>query len=353
MNEKLQNVSANFKVHSRYIPFFLFFSTISVAALLTLDTPDRIGFNFMFLQVVARICVPMLLLMAAYDFFKQHEVRKDYLQESICMVRKGVVFYLVYAVIYLIMKYFVPFWAEGGRPSFNSYLYFLRGLVAGDPPCSWMILSFLVGIVLVSCLLSLRQRPLTILLIAFLFHTVSIFTEIYFNAIMKFHSVVQVWGMYTRFFVTTRNGLFFGFFWCALGYYLTVQRGVAHGKHMLFFWMLTVIAMIVEHTFAYSMGWARDFKSSFMMIPVCVYMFLSISDSTQFSGRFFDLQSIFNKQMFIAFMILPLIALGAKHMGVPAGGSLFILTLSVDLASSYVLAVFFAKINIKGLKLHG
>jgi hypothetical protein len=120
---------------------------------------------------------------------------------------------------------------------------------------------------------------------------------------------------------------------------------------MFFFLGVAGFAMIVEHSFAFSMSWARDYKSSFMMIPVCVSLFLLISYSNRSSGRFFDPHSLFNKWMFITFMLLPQSELVASQLGVPLGMMLFVLTISISLIISYFLAVFSGKIHIKGYNL--
>ena len=179
-------------------------------------------FNFVVLQVVARVIVPILFLMAAHDFFLLHRDKKELLQGSLYLVKRGIVLYIIYASLYLTSKYLMPaFFGEAG----SLYgIRFLRGIIAGEAPCSWMILSFLVGVVLVAYLVTIQQRPVTILIISFLLHTVSIFTEIYFYAIMHIDSAPIIWSTYYKFFVTTRNGLFYGFFWCMLGYILSFAR---------------------------------------------------------------------------------------------------------------------------------
>lgn len=100
-----------------------------------------------------------------------------------------------------------------------------------------------------------------------------------FGCLETYYAAFQNWGFiqpvdtYFSIFVTTRNGLFFGIIYVALGIAIArenLDTKIKHSlaKSILFFVLLFIEAQVVRY-----FGWAKDYNMYFMAIPFIYYWF--------------------------------------------------------------------------------
>ena len=107
--------------------------------------------------------------------------------------------------------------------------------------------ALFVSVLIVSLLLKINLKPSRILLVAFIFYFVGLFDSSWYGIILPLRTgIPTVWNIMRiakRVFVTTRNGLFFGFVYVSAGMYFANYRyrmkktkvGIGFSISMLFY----------------------------------------------------------------------------------------------------------------------
>lgn len=284
--------------YANIMNIFYAYSVIGVIAILSRAFSDvNVHLEWLIRENLTRFFVPIIFLIASCRFFT---VSKNVPKAYFSLLKNGVPIYLMYTGIWILCKLWVL--------EFSSYgvKHVLQVFIAGRAPCTWMILAYIVGLGLVVLLRKLGLSQRSIIGISFLLYLSSISSEAYFHLFYDEGIVAACYKMYSHYFITTRNGLFYGFFWCAIGLAssnisLLTLKNVR--KKMLFGAILFLVLMLGEHYYAYVQHWPRDYKSSFMLIPtsVCTFLFLLSFETHSLSEPY----RFFRDWMFIAFMLIP------------------------------------------------
>jgi serine/alanine racemase len=299
----LKSENFNYKVGSaslNVLNIFYIFSWIGVNAILVRAFSGiNIHLDWLIRENLTRIIVPIIFLIASAHFFRTNKrISGTYTKAYFNSLRKGFLIYIIYTGIWTFLYY--------GKHFFHSFNVFevLRIIIGGKAPCAWMILAYIVGIGIVILLSRFGISTRNIIILSFFLYLISISTEIYFNLFYS-HGLLETWfNIYSKYFVTTRNGVFYGFFWCSIG--LASSR-IDYDKSnnirsiLLLLFLLFFLLMICEHYYAFVHNWPRDYKSSFMLIPTSLALFIFLMSFNEPSKSY----KFFRDCIFIAFLLSP------------------------------------------------
>ncbi len=155
--------------------------------------------------LITRLCVPFFFVASSYFFFLKDTAPFKYIQRLFVM-------YLIWSVIYL------PFdWVELGTMTFPKILE--RYLWIGNGHALWYLCGSIIGFV-IAYALSRILSPKTVLVIAVIILSIGCLKSTYAPVLNRFLPIEA------SDFLGSRNGLFYGFPYYALGMYIAkVKEG--------------------------------------------------------------------------------------------------------------------------------
>lgn len=186
----------------------LFFALLVIAI-----HTEPFGFSFLLdkaLGVITRLCVPFFFVTSSYLFFK-----KD--SKPLAYVKRIFVLYLVWCILYLSINF-----ASIKRMSLPDLIvhYFWNG-----HDVLWYLMASIIGF-LITYVLSRKIKPMPILIIGIIFLLVGCIKSTYVPLVRNLFSIdiPDLLG--------SRNGLFYGFPYYALGLFIAKQESENTSKKL-------------------------------------------------------------------------------------------------------------------------
>ena len=177
-------------------------------------------FSYEFQQVFCRLAVPFFFLSSGFFLGgKLKDSRKlfQYLKHIATM-------YFIWTALYfpqMIQKY----WEAGSSFWENVKNLLLRIFVIGSYIQLWYLLATLSAVLLLYLLLVKMKHSLRLVLwLSALLYIVGVLGNSYREILYHMPVVGHLFRQYLELFFTTRNGLFFGFFFVTVGYHISQNR---------------------------------------------------------------------------------------------------------------------------------
>lgn len=176
--------------------------------------------NFGTQNYLARVAVPFFFM--ASGFFLYRKTDKD--NFNISHTKKYIVrllkLYLIWTAIYspLIIKYII----KGEKGIIHGILNFIRNCIfSGTYTQFWYLNGLIVAVIIISFLLYKKVKPNNIIAISIVLYIIGLFGISYCGLLLPIKNTMpKLWDilkMIKKVMGTTRNGLFFGFFFVSLG----------------------------------------------------------------------------------------------------------------------------------------
>jgi serine/alanine racemase len=217
--------------------------------------------DFSSAQIVARIAVPFFFISSGY-FLGTNGLSKSTLIKSL---KKNLKLYLIWTLIYLPISFIFY------MPVYNNIL--LNLTVIGFYYHLWFIPALIFSIIVIY-LLSHYLKPLSITLIAFVFFFIGVFGDAY-HGVLPTGFILDSMNQYLDIFTTTRNGLFFGFFFVSLGYLIQktqTQKKISVRLSWIGF-ILSYALMFVEMGLLMTYSTPFEYNMYFSIIPTTFFLF--------------------------------------------------------------------------------
>ncbi|MEF9983520.1 MAG: acyltransferase [Oscillospiraceae bacterium] len=233
--------------------------------------------NFELNQILARLAVPFFFLTASYFFFKKIDTSSsDYFDVNSQYFRKYIkrlcLLYIIWSGIYFI--YITYSWFQSDESITNFIFSAIRGLLlTGVADYLWYMAALIFATVTIYFSLKYISIKSTIL-IGFALYIIGLFGDSYFGFIVNTPVIGSIFKRYNLLFLTTRNGLFFGIIFIALGAYLAKNNFVTTSKKLIILFTLSFLLMSIE---AFTLGLLhipKDYNMYFFLVPTTVFLFL-------------------------------------------------------------------------------
>jgi surface polysaccharide O-acyltransferase-like enzyme len=227
--------------------------------------------NFVVINILGRFAVPFFFISSG--FFVSMKSREDpaYFRKYIVSLIKT---YMFWSILYIPCGYQ---WLQNNMdiPYFLYPLALLLGfLYLGTYYHLWYMPALIFSLLVVEWYTKQhRHRPL--LSIAFILFCIGSLETYY--GIVTVSPVQAVIDNYMTVFFTTRNGLFFGLFFVACGYYLSKQERWLHVEHKKL-WLSFCLLILMAEAYILNQTDTLNFNFLIMLAPCTIFLFLCLRD---------------------------------------------------------------------------
>ena len=225
--------------------------------------------NFILTRVIARVAVPFLFITAGYYFFVKSRSKAQFMQ----YMKKLGVTYLIWSVVYLPVNLYV--WSNEGFTKEWLLQYVQQVFFVGTYYHLWFLPALMLAIAFVYYahkLLSFRQ----IAAISLVLYLIGLLADSYYRLTVQIPVLREIVSGYLAVFEYSRNGLFFGLPFVALGALMAKELPqwklsdaiCEFGLLFSFGWMVFEAALLRI------LGWPIHDRMYLMLVPTVVFGFI-------------------------------------------------------------------------------
>ena len=234
--------------------------------------------NFYVQDCLARIAIPYFFICAGFFLYKKTSYQDFEIKRSLKYVLTLFEQYLLWTIIYFPIK--VRELYINNKGVMHSVLLFIRDFfVVGSYTHLWFLPALISAVLCVSFLLYKRVKPVTITLISLVLYLLGLLSQSWYGIIVFLKQCVPVvWRglvITQKIIVTSRNGVFYGFLFVAIGMLFAYYKDIFHFRLLYNVVGVTIscFLLILEAGFCNKQGYARVQDMYFMLIPTAFFLF--------------------------------------------------------------------------------
>ncbi len=229
--------------------------------------------NFWFTQILCRLMIPFFFLASGY--FAANKLNDK--AKTGTYLKRILLMYLIYTVIFF--PFVVQEYQKAEYSLVQGIIFFLRDFfLVGSYFHLWYFLALMVAVaflyVMINCW---KLQDKTILLITGVLYCIGTMGNAYRNVWVHIPFINAIFSAYETVFKTTVNGIFFGSFLVAIGYYVRKNSDKIKYKRywayaILFFLLMNVeeyFARAITHHSGQSMLFSTPFAATALFLMVC------------------------------------------------------------------------------------
>ena len=255
--------------------------------------------SFIFVDGICRVAVPFYFIVSGYFCFRKKNI-EGYLKSIITL-------YLVWTVIYL------PVIINGmitDNPKGHSAAYviirwiILQFSLSGSYFHLWYINATFWGVLIVYILLKVGIKPKGVLIISAAVYLAGLLGQSY-HGLIAGTPVERIFQLYCKVFSSTRNGLFIGFPFIAMGAYISEKHICMPVKKSLPLFFIGIALLIFEVLFTRQNTAPADYNS-YIFLPLCAFalFMLSLNIESATPGKYRPLRDISVITFFVHMYVL-------------------------------------------------
>jgi len=216
--------------------------------------------NFCVIEYFTRVSVPVFFVISSFLIIRKALIKKDdnkgYDIDHKYVLKKCFNYFRLYLIWTFIYLFFIIKSVLHGR---KTVLLIIRDFFfTGSYLHLWYLPSIIVGILIVTFLVKKGLSFNSILILAFIFYIIGLSGHTYYgltNELRKIEIFQKIYDWYFKIFYTTRNGLFEGFIFCAVGLKIAEkennilsENSNSHINNLIFFagFVISLIIVIFE-----------------------------------------------------------------------------------------------------------
>lgn len=228
--------------------------------------------NYFIVSVLARLAVPFFFVTSGFFFGKKISLEKkqfEDLPKLLSMLKRLATLYFIWSIMYLPLQFYS--WLNSNRNMGYWLTYLQKAIFEGSYYTLWYLVGLIVAL-FVSYLLFKLFKPRLVLLLSFILFVIGTLFQSYYEV----WSQMAWFDWYYNFFLTTRNGLFFGTFFVSLGIFLAHTRRNFTLQANITLFVVTFLLLTFE---AFNMMNSEFPKGSGMWImlgPTVLFLFLGL-----------------------------------------------------------------------------
>lgn len=224
--------------------------------------------NSFFRSYLGRIAVPFFLLSAGFFLFRKTASQPFSAAPSKAYVLRILRLYVLWTILYL--PWIIREARESGKNLLTGLLSFLRNfLLTGSYSHLWYLPALAVAAALVGWLLRKGLRPGYILAASALLYCIGLLGQGWFFLLRPLQgtALYSLLRLYEKIFTTTRNGLFFGFPYVAMGMYLAYHPSKLSKRRSGVGFLISMVLLYLEVSFTRSKGEAPGTDMYLFLLP--------------------------------------------------------------------------------------
>ena len=311
MNEKTQDNKKQF--YAIDIIKFVFAFIVVAAHMFPFSSYSEKG-DFLLVQGLARIILPFFFITAAFLFFrysnislKEDPVLKKRLWRYIermsilfffwslvinLFLALGWLLYGVKAGVFQLLRSFflpvgyalvindtlfqvLPFSSAWRLASFKTFLFHL--IQPFNQYHLWYFPALIFGLLFIY-LLFRYVKPVFVLSLSMALFVLGSLADSYYGATASLPWLHKLTDIYLKMFETSRNGIFYGILFLAIGAFLARRPLYLKAKRARNLFILFFIGLFVESGILKYYSWQRDYNFLYTAIPAAIFLFLWLKE---------------------------------------------------------------------------
>lgn len=229
--------------------------------------------NFWLTQILARIAVPFFFITSGFFGYLAMQEKTKFIK----YIKRIIKLYLLYTIVYL--PRIIYGWYVLEDFSMKTIVRFIGAFFITS---SYFHLWYFVALIVASCIVYFlinKVKDKYIVVIASVLYVVGVLGNAYKNLFVDLPIIGQIISLYTEFFSSTKNGLFFGFLFVALGYMIRKYSYKIRNNTKIYA-ILVGLAFIIMNFEEYFAKYLTNHDSQDMIFTtpiVAVLLFLTLS----------------------------------------------------------------------------
>ena len=293
--------------------------------------------NTLFSNGICRMAVPIFFLISGYLLMYRLNITKNKIEYIKNYLKRLIKLYIIWTIIYLPIIITRLITNKYGLIS-DFMIFFRNTIFDGSVTHLWYIKDLAVAIIIICILKRLNLNDKKILAISLSLYLLGIWVDTYYGLLVsivgKKSIITTIIRIYTKVFVTTRNGLFFGLIYVFLGMIIYNSKGQKKKINLQKYTLLFLILYIIEiFTLSYYTN-MKEFNLYLFLIPLVVCIFNYIVDK-KIENRKIDFKLLRNMSTLIYFshiLFLEILKLVLSNNLI-----LFILVVILSILFSYII----------------
>lgn len=304
------------------------------------DTNILTYMNFGLRQCLCRIAVPLFFVFNGFFLYRKMPLENFSPKHSKKYLLHILKLYILWSLIYFPIK-LVEILKNPKGIICGFAGYFKNLICVGSYTHLWYLNALLFAVALISFLLYKKWTPKKILLTSSLFYIIGLLGDGYYGIIsplLQFPFVGEIINIYFKIFSTTRNGLFFAFFFVSLGMILSNKEIIISRKKSLFLLIVSLFMLFIEVFILTYFGIAKDRNILLFTIPSAVFCFLFLK-TIHLKDSKIDIRKISSLIFYSHLWVLKAVSECLKVLGMHIKNTplLFITVLAVTVFASHVI----------------
>ena len=239
------------------------------------DNSTMSGYNFWITDCLGRIAVPFYFVCSSYFVFKKIDVKE--FDKNIPMKAAWRFFrlYILWTIIY------IPWIVVSMLEYYNSVAHGLIGavrnfLIVGSYGQLWYLNALAIAILLVTFFLLKKISVRKTIICATIIYLVGLLGNSYMGLLKPLSSYEVIWNslrVIKKVIWTTRNGLFFGFLFVAMGLWFANTKWLLKVKYSFVGFVISLTGLFYEVCYVTMQNWRIDDDMYISLIPVTFFLF--------------------------------------------------------------------------------
>ncbi len=270
--KKLSNVKENYNGIDlgKYILAF-FVIAIHYHPLTSVNTTV----DYYIVNYIARIAVPFYFIASGFLCFRKTEYNAFDIRVPLKYAWKILKLYIIWSMIYFIPA-LIDLYRVYGRIGTSMLKWMHNFLFSSSFRQLWYLKATAFAVVLVAFLVNKKWKPKAIIAFAAVFYCLGLMGQSYFGLLRILITDPCVWSAFDflgNVFVTTRNGLFDGFVFVAIGAMIAFETTELKKNHLIAGFALSILILFFEVYITRQLGWVREYDMYIMLIPSSYFAF--------------------------------------------------------------------------------
>lgn len=243
--------------------------------------------NFIYVQIFARLAVPFFFMASGWLFFQKINVKNGAREETNLQAlkhywRRILKLYLLWSAVYLPLL--IISWIKGGF-DFSTCIRLLRDfLFNGTYYHLWFLPALLLGIVIVYLLVTTWKKR-TALWVCFILYLIGMLSNVYGGVLADIPLIGSLLQLYESVFVTARNGIFFAPLYLILGFYAQDFMNQKYRKPAGIAFVISFCALCSEAFLYRSLHMMNDLTCMYLCLAPTVFFLFIFLLQFQFCGN--------------------------------------------------------------------
>lgn len=297
--------------------------------------------NFMLQNGICRVAVPLFFVFSGFFLYKKTPLEEFDILSTRKYIMRILRIYLIWSLIYLPLS-IIKINDNSTDILYVVGEYIRRFTLLGSYTQLWYLNALVVAVVMVSFLLYKKWKPQKILYVALVFYAFGLLGDGYFRItayLTGIPFIKDIIRVYFAIFVTTRNGIFFGFFFVSLGMILSNVKYNFSTKRACLFFILSLFMMCIECFAVKTFSMGKDYNVLVFAVPATLFGFLFLKSlklkNRNIYGKLRLTSSlIFYGHLWINYIVSKYIPLSNSLKGTPAR---FLIVLTITVVISLII----------------